>query len=279
MQGLPVALLSCMLLTALAGCGDAPPKTPAEIVFESKPPQEINSNDTAPTYAPSPKTKGHLAGVVVDQAIRPLKDATIHLPGLDLTETSERDGSFGFVDLYPGPYFITVALDGYYAAEAVVEVHADQFTRVKVILEAIPPPDPYHVTQQFDGFAELGGDPFIGSFYCRCTFDFYLEQEGLQAVIIEATMSAYSGPPGGTNGFYHDFGPYDCCAYYTRGSLPNPLRVEARDVDDASQARYSLRMAPEGFPAPETNKQFTTYVTAFYNELPPVGWSFLNGDT
>lgn len=277
MRGLVVALL--LSLTFLAGCGDAAPKAPAEIIVESTiPTNEITSNDTA-EYKPSEKTMGHLAGVVVDQAIRPLEGASVHLPGMDLTETTDRDGHFGFVDLQPGPYYVTISLEGYYSAEAVLEVNEDKFTRAKVILEAIPPPEPRHLTQQFDGFANVGGDPVFGLSSCTCTFNFYLEPTGLQAVIVEATMSEYSNGAGGSNNFYHQFRDYSYPSRtHSSGDQGNPMRAETHGDFANSDYRYSLTVRPEAFPVPETNKKFTTYVTSWYNELPPVGWTFLNGD-
>src|SRR5688500_6733156 len=119
----PAALL--LLSALLAGCGAAP-AAPAEVVIESKPAEEILSDDPAQpveaVFTPAPKTRGHIAGVVVDQAIRPIEGARVRLPGLDLERVTDRDGSFGFVDLHPGPYFIQANATGFLDAEAVLHV-------------------------------------------------------------------------------------------------------------------------------------------------------------
>jgi hypothetical protein len=275
----PVLLLSStLLLSLLAGCSGAA-EAPDEIVIESKPVEEIHSEDASETleavFVPSPKTRGHIAGVVVDAAIRPIQGAVVHLPGLDLERLTDRDGSFGFLDLHPGPYFITVNATGYFDAEAVLQVSEDEFTRAKVILTAIPPPDPYRVQQAFEGYAEVTSDPVFGiTFFCNaCDFDFYLDRQGLHTIIVEAYFE------GGTsdNGFYYDLqtggGRLDS------GNAGNPMRLEYRDDDiPGDDDRFSLRLDPQSFPIPEQSKRFQVYVTAFYNEGPPTGWSFVAGD-
>ncbi|HUR25626.1 MAG TPA: carboxypeptidase-like regulatory domain-containing protein [Candidatus Thermoplasmatota archaeon] len=273
-----IALLLVLVCAFLAGCSGAP-AAPAEVLIESKPPEEVRSNEGAEAvFTPSPKTRGHIAGVVVDEAIRPVEGASVHLPGLDLERTTDRDGSFGFVDLHPGPYFITVHAAGYYDAEAVLEVGEDQFTRAKVILTAVPPPEPYRVLQSFEGYTDLTSDPIFGFSLCSvCEFDFYVDRPGLAAVILEA---AYQGGAS-TSGFHYYF--YSAGeSYYsanTTGSSGNPLRVEVRDGDlPPGEDHFRLTLEPESFPVPEQSKRFDVYVTAFYNEPPPNGWSFVNGD-
>lgn len=275
-HGLPPALVALAVL--LAGCSGGAASVPDEIIVESAPPEETVTGEGTPVpavFTPSPKTRGHLAGVVVDQAIRPIEGAIVRLPGLDLERTTDRDGSFGFVDLHPGPYFLTVNASGYYAAEAVLEVDADEFTRAKVILTPIPPPEPYHVTQSFRGFADLSDSVFGFGFLCgRCDFDFYLDHEGLKSVVLEAVLE------GGTesNGFYHDFGPYECCgSSYSSGEESNPMLVTVRGEDVGQDERYRLDVYPTSFPAPELSRRFDVYVTAFYNEPAPTGWSIVAG--
>jgi hypothetical protein len=275
----PLALAALVVTASvLAGCS-SPPAASAEILVESKPPEEVRSSDALPALAePEAKTRGHLAGVVVDEAIRPLEGALVRLPGLDLERTTDRDGSFGFVDLHPGPYFLTVELEGYYAAEAMLRVSTEEFTRAKVILAAVPPAEAYHVTQSFEGFTDLTGDPFTGAggLVCRmCDFDLYIERNGLVGVVVEAAMQTH------TEGdeFWHVFAPYDA-AYEDRASdgyVTDPMRIEVRAPDLGDGDRFTLHAEPISFPAPEASQRFTVFVTAFYNEEPPLGWSFVAG--
>ena len=278
---LPSALLFLLLAALLAGCSGGGPKAPAEIVVNSTPlpeENEVRSNESVPAvFTPSPKTRGHIAGVVVDEAIRPIEGAKIHLPGLDLERVSDRDGSFGFVDLHPGPYFITINATGFMPAEAVLEVQEDKFTRAKVILTRIPPPDPYHVTQSFEGYADFSEvEPnFVYGLSCgQCDFDLYIDRPGLKEVIIEAYLeNAVQG-----DGFRYDLSDSDCCSYYTSGSGGTPLRVQVRSEDLGEGDHFDLGIYPTAFPVPEQGKRFQVFVTAFYNEVAPTGWAIANGD-
>lgn len=272
--------LSAVLLAGvlLAGCSSPGPSVPAEVLVESKPPEEVRSSDeeaVPAVFEPAAKTRGHLAGVVVDEAIRPLEGAKVRLPGMDLERISDRDGSFGFVDLHPGAYFLTVEMEGYYPAEAMLEVTTEEFTRAKVILAAIPPPEPYHVTQSFEGYTELTGDPLFGGFGLLCTacdFDFYVDRAGLHTVIVEAT----SGSTVEGDGFYVTL--RDDSTYLVSENQPDPARIELRDDDLGLGEKFELHVEPSTL-VPATARRFQVFVTAFYNEEPPLGWSFVAGDT
>jgi hypothetical protein len=280
-QALPFLLVGAAVL---AGCSQAP-QAPAEVLIESAPPEEIRSGDAeapaAAVFDAAGTTRGHIAGIVVDEAIRPIAGALVRLPGMNMERPTERDGSFGFVDLYPGPYYITVEAAGYRPADALLEVRPEEFTRAKVVLTAVPPPEPYHVTQAFEGFADVTGDPFTGSgaVLCRmCEFDFYLERQGLAAVILEA---AFATPSEGDQ-FWFRFSPYDDTSYDARiddGYADDPLRIEVHDADLGEEDRFTLFTEPMSFPAPKASQRFAVFVTAFYNEPPPTGWSLVAGST
>jgi hypothetical protein len=269
-----------VLGVGFAGCAEDGSKAKSdEILIQSIMPQEISSNATS-TTTPKPQAKGHLSGVVVDAAIRPLEGALVKLPGLDRKQSTDRTGAFGFFDLMPGPYFITIELDGFYGAESVVEVHADKIARAKVILERIPPPTPRHQTVQYDGFAQTTATTIGLPTGCTCTFTFYLDKEGLGGVVLESTMSAYGGGPVGTNRFYHSFRDYSPYKVHSSGYTSNPMIVELRDSFPSNPGgRFTLQVEPGSTGLPEINKKFTTYVTSFHNQQPPQGWSVIRGTT
>lgn len=280
----PNALLVPLLLgvTFAAGCSDAP-EAPAEILIESAPPEEIRSRQSAgeapaaAVFEEAASTRGHIAGVVVDEAIRPIAGAQVRLPGMNMQRVSEQDGSFGFTDLYPGPYYLTVEMEGFYMAEATLEVKPTEFTRAKVVLAAIPPPEPYRTTQKFDGFADVTDvEPsFVWGLFCStCVFDLYIDRASLRTVVFEAVQEN----PSGGSGFNYDVGPYECCATYASGGSTNPWRLELKPDDLGKDDRFRIDVSPTSFPAPETSKGFQVFVTAFYNQPAPVGWSLVNGD-
>ena len=268
-------------MVAAAGCSEPAAVVGPEVVVKSAP-EEIRSNATsAPLNAP-PRTPGHISGVVVDQAIRPIAGAKVHLPGMDLEHEAARDGSFSFTELYPGAYFLTATADGHETAEAVVQVEPDQIVRVKFILKARPPPTPYHVTQKFTGYTDLSGTIplFIGSPVCgTCRFTVQADPAA-RAFVIEAVMdpSQWAGTLG-TNSFQYYAAPEACCESYLDGEAPNPMRLLATPATFGNETSVELTVTPDGFPLPETSKSFEEFVTAWYNADPPAEWAVANGST
>ncbi len=269
-----VIMLAAMLL---AGCSDNGARRHKEVVVESNI-FNVASNETGNAgYEPSARTMGHIAGIVVDQAIRPLEGIAVRLPGLDAQGVTDRNGAFGFVDLHPGPYYITAESPGFAKAETELMVEADTFTRVKFILRAIPPPTPRHFTLPFEGFAEVTDQEQTGGgLMCSvCSWDFYVEGDGFRGLIVEATMDAPS-PPAVSNSFYYELQD-DEGADVSRDYSTNPMRLVLRMADTETSPRYHLGVQPLGFPAPEVAKKFHIYVTQWFNEDPPQDWSFVSG--
>lgn len=264
-----------------AGCSEPAAVVGPEVVVKSVP-EEIRSNATSaqPLNAP-PKQPGHISGVVVDQAIRPIPGARVHLPGMDLEHEAARDGSFSFTELYPGAYFLTATADGHETAEAVVQVEPDQIVRVKFILQALPPPTPHHVTQKFTGYTDLSGAVpfFTGSPLCgTCRFTAQTDPAA-RAFVIEAVMDPYqfAGGPAGGNSFQYYVATEECCDYYLDGEGPNPLRLLASPATFGNETSVQLYVTPDAFPLPEVSKSFEVFVTAWYNADPPADWAIANG--
>lgn len=274
---LPLAFAALLL----AGCGD--PAAPADafapdVVIESGPPQALP--EEGEKGARSGGERGHMAGVVVDQAIRPLEGAMVRLPSIDLEEPTDRDGAFAFVDLVPGSYAIQVELAGYHSAQSTVDVgEGDAFTRVKVILEAIPPPEPRHETVKFDGFSQLTNPTLVavGGIDCSpCSFTLASDAAGRSSMVIEAVMSPN---PVGSNAFRLELSSGLTIGIDLGGTHPNPMLVETREEHLLARRPFGFRIEPESTPAPEANKAFQVYVTSWYHSLPPPGWSYVAGDT
>jgi len=102
-------------------------------------------------------TTGIIRGVVVDDAIRPLGNATVAttLPdGTNKSTQSAHDGAFGFDGLPAGTYFLKVAKPGYLAAQSSTDVVAGVANPpiVKVVLKADPASVPYVSQYQYDAF-------------------------------------------------------------------------------------------------------------------------------
>lgn len=285
------SLLTILLVaTLLAGCSASGTNGPEIIVksqpFEVRSAPETNTTTGAPNTPVNvdhPKGGGHIAGVVVDPGIHPLVGVSVRIASLDLTHITDRDGVFSFTDLYPGPYYLRVNVTGYQPAQTFVEVQTDAFVRVKFILEAYPPPTPYHSTMKYEGFNDVTSDPFSSGFFgglstCGgCTFAMQNEPNA-SAYLIEAQMDAYqySGTvPGGTNSFQFDIQSHRDCCSSTSGQTGNPMRVQLKPELLPKSYDLDLNVYPVGFPLPETSKSFEVFVTTWYNSMPPFDWSAL----
>lgn len=102
-------------------------------------------------------TTGVLRGVVVDEAIRPIGNATVRLTGPQEGEAvTGPDGFFGFSGLQPGTYFVKASKLAYAEAQASAEVRAgvDDPPVVKVQLTFLPSEAPFAFGIKYEGFAE-----------------------------------------------------------------------------------------------------------------------------
>src|SRR5687768_8662219 len=90
MRGVLVALLLSSVV--LAGCSDDPA------------PPAASDDGTADVEVDEDAKTGAISGVVVDEAIRPIRNATVQLAGKDVNQTTDEHGQFVFQDLEPGTY-------------------------------------------------------------------------------------------------------------------------------------------------------------------------------
>lgn len=104
-----------------------------------------------------------IAGVVVDSAVRPLAEATVHLVPGDLNATTGEDGAFAFPGLAEGEYRLTVRRAGY--LESVTSVRsapASAGATLRVVLEFLPTDTKFASVYKFEGFYECGAWPTNG---------------------------------------------------------------------------------------------------------------------
>lgn len=153
-----VALAASLALAAvLAGCSDSGSEDDEPADFDA-----LGLSATA--------TTGVLRGIVVDDAIRPLVNATVRLtpgtPGKDTT-TSNLEGAFGFAGLEPGLYFVEASKPGYEPVRLGADVVAGESEPPIVKLQLAPDRSfiaPYFEQYTFDGYIE-------------CSTGFYLTPE------------------------------------------------------------------------------------------------------
>jgi len=115
--------------------------------------------DFADLGATNSATTGVIHGVVVDEAIRPIKDVRVELRAADgslLNKTTDAQGRFAFGDLSPGGYFIRVSHPQYAPAQTSVQVVAgvDDPAVVRVQMTRLFSQAPYSEQIKFDGYLQ-----------------------------------------------------------------------------------------------------------------------------
>jgi hypothetical protein len=116
-----VALLTSVLLVALlAGCTSGGSEGGDEGTQSEEFQDDLGVQAT--------ETKGVLLGVVVDEAVRPLKDADVstNVAGEVVSKKTDDDGRFAFGELEPGTYIVEVSLQQYASVKSTFEVVANE---------------------------------------------------------------------------------------------------------------------------------------------------------
>lgn len=247
-----------------------------------------NKPDETPSEAPE-QGVGSIAGVVVDEAIRPVVGAnvTVLVAGIAPVVASE-NGGFAFEGLAPGTYILSASAPGFLTVQSTATVVAGATADVRLQMPADASPVPYHTTLSYHGFmaayagqAQSEGQAALGQFWpgCDCGFSFILDRHPTNAVF-EATWELTTPDPAGQANFGYQFlygddhrpidfgGCFSPCYSFVEEKLLAPLQpgVEA----------HVLMTGPDAYPV--VNQAFDMYLTLFYNGPAPEGWSLVNGD-
>lgn len=99
-------------------------------------------------------TTGIIRGVVVDETVAPVANATVKIPSIGRETTVDENGAFGFDRLDPGSFFLSIEKLGYQSqqASAVVIAGVGEPDMVRIQLLRDPLTTPYVVPFQFTGF-------------------------------------------------------------------------------------------------------------------------------
>ena len=142
------AAIFMLLVLAVAGCSDGGGgKPPAE--------DEESFDDLGPLTAT--KNTGVLRGVVIDEAVRPLRGVAVNVTGADglvSNATTNEDGAFGLDGLAPGEYFLAAFKAGYtkVTTSATVVAGVSEPDAVKILLTTDAASRPYPQQYVMDGY-------------------------------------------------------------------------------------------------------------------------------
>lgn len=115
--------------------------------------------DTAPEVQAT-ETTGGIRGVVVDDAIRPVKGATIEIQPANKTIESDADGLFAVSGLEPGEYYVTASHPLYSKVQVSATVVAGDKNPKALKLQLVRTilANPYKETLQFEGYIACSQD-------------------------------------------------------------------------------------------------------------------------
>ncbi len=277
MKALTVPLL--LLAAALAGCTDDAPEDSSGVVLGDGSTLDLGDVDTKAGL-------GAVSGVVVDASIRPVEGARVAI-GEDRETMTAADGRFVLNDLEPGLVLLHVSAEGYEATQASATVVADEVTIVKVYLPRDTAPQPYHTTYKFDAFvdasvgiANWGVDLVAGDVVptCQCAFNFSVDQAPAGFVLEAVWEDSISGKPTGPTEYYFSLysdEPFELDTTYV--SNPASWRPDA-SIFPPEARDYSVSLYPDDV-WPAYNQAYEIFVTVFYLEGPPEGWSAIEIET
>jgi len=259
------AVLAALLV---AGCGAPSTKGTVRLGDGSH-----LSLDLPSSAAPTPDDiRGAVSGVVVDDGIFPVANATVTVRGRGWTDTSDAQGRFSFLEEPPGLYTLVAHADGHADGIATVNIHSGEVTKAILLVPRLPSRAPYHVTWAFDKARTV---------------------EGWLATGVPADLAAFDAPPATVvvESVWDPLTWVDERALQYNvtgaghpevggqaGDGANPLRV-AIDGKDLAPNEYAVRVLayPNAFAVP-IEVRGRTFVTLFYGAPAPDGWSFVGGD-
>lgn len=291
----PPVAVAALLFIALAGCAQ---DEPAGAAVADEPADGMV----------------RLAGVVVDEAIRPVAGARVELDGTT-NATTDADGGFAF-DVAPGAHVVRATKRGYADAVAQVDVRlGDERGVVKLALLTDVSSIPYAETYSIDGYVECG--TYSGSYFAACgtgNVGFFIvcaqvnvclgNVTGDRYIVIHwfdktptflATETVWTSTQtfgdvlsvwlGSADREQLTFQPGNTPSVWNRSDGPSPLfvTVGSEDLVESGIGEDSWFLA-QVFAGDEptvpvelgltVQQRFSMYLTLFYGYEPPADWRF-----
>lgn len=216
--------------------------------------------------------RGAVSGVVVNEAIFPVPGALVSVRGRDLRTTADGEGRFVFEAMPPGLYTLVVRMDGYGDGLGTVNVRSGQVAKSILQVHRLPAVDPYHTTLKFE-VVENSAETFLigGDDQELVPFD----RHPATVVLEAAWIGLVEGPTAQLE--YRVQAESEPEAFQS-GSAANPLRV-ALGSDFFPAGEYAVRFSvyPSVLALPPESRG-EVFLTLFYVDPAPDGWSFVQGD-
>ncbi len=259
-------LLSITLL--LAGCSsDTPPAEPTDPIPTKK-------VDTGPDM-------GAISGVVADATLSPIAGAVVKLKGTETVVTTDADGTFVFEDLSPGIVFIEASAPQYLPIQQQVTIEAGVVAKPIIQLPDDPTPVPFHSTITFSGHM-AASDIYVvylltylvgNTTLCECIFTFGVT-EGYKTAVLQGDWTPNIDPTEDHALYWELWGGVDEEGHNAAYLAPlETLRSEGASFGASSGELWVQVSSSE---IPDVEQPFDGYLTLFYVEAAPSGWSLAN---
>lgn len=226
---------------------------------------------------PVSATKGAVAGLVVDETIRPVPGATVAVAGEARAETDDA-GIFILTDLEPGLAIFSVAAEGFLAMQTSAEVRPGETSEVRVQLPRDTRPEPYRVTYAHEGFMQAWGgyaqyyaeNVGGGSGTCDCRI-YFTPEPNATTLVYEAYWEDSVPDPAGQAEFYWVVDQPEGDGHQA-GYCFSPC-VERIGFDDFSQGVQTYARLDGADFWPGFQQSFQLFVTVWHNGEAPADWT------
>lgn len=216
--------------------------------------------------------RGAVSGIVVNEAIFPVPNATVAVRDRDYEATTDADGKFVFEGMPPGLYTLTVRMDGYADGLGTVNVKSGLVTKAILQIQHLPVRDPYHTTLKFSVVYDQASLYLYGIPDQLVPFDMRPSTVVLEAVWMGAVETPFQEL------LQYEVQPESDPDGAQSGGGPNPLRVQF-DADFFPRGEYAVRFnVHPSYASVTVESRGDIFLTIFYIEPAPDGWSLAAGD-
>ncbi len=254
-------LMLALSMVALAGCGGKDSGAGEVRLGDGS----RISLDLPTEQQPAPDDiRGAVSGVVVNEAIFPLPGALVSVRDREIQATTDENGKFVFEAMPPGLYTLEVRMEGYGDGLGTINVKSGQVTKSILQVHRLPALDLYNTAE----------DVLVGS-APESLVAFDLQPK---TVILEASWQGLTETPMGDM-LQYEVRPESDSEAFQSGGGPNPLLVRF-ESDFFPRGEYAIRFSvhPTYWSSP-TETRGQVFLTIFYGDPAPEGWSLVRGDT
>lgn len=218
--------------------------------------------------------RGAVSGVVVDEAIFPIANASITVRERDWNATTDAQGRFSLLNEPPGLYTVVVRREGYADGLGTINIHSGEVTKAILQVHRLPFIQPYHTTTEIQVLHEESNRWTTND---EPTYVIPFDRRPA-TLIVEGVWEPLTVLPG-FQPLLYTVEPESDHSKADQNGGPNPLRLEYHP-DFLPKNEYAVRVQvlPQEFALPAESRG-RIFVTIFYQEAAPDGWSIAGGST